>query len=137
MKKRSIVWTVFVLTALTSSVGAESEQEAGRSSKVVRFDPASTEYTRLLGGPPETVTMRSGAVVLAPSASVGKHNTEKYEEVVIVLSGTGEMRLGDGTVLTLEPSSVAYCPPGTEHDVTNTGSGPLRYVYVVALAEPK
>jgi hypothetical protein len=28
--------------------------------------------------------------------------------------------------------AVAYCPPGTEHDVVNTGAVPLRYIYLVA-----
>ena len=78
--------------------------------------------------------MRSGAVVLPPLQSVGKHSTGGYEEAIIVLAGAGEMRLSDGTVLPLEPHSVAYCPPATEHDVVNTGSDPLRYVYVVAQA---
>jgi mannose-6-phosphate isomerase-like protein (cupin superfamily) len=28
-----------------------------------------------------------------------------------------------------------YCPPETEHNVTNTGRSVLRYVYVVASTE--
>jgi mannose-6-phosphate isomerase-like protein (cupin superfamily) len=28
-----------------------------------------------------------------------------------------------------------YCPPQTEHDVKNTGTGVLRYVHVVADAK--
>ncbi len=103
--------------------------------KVVRLDRTATEYQRILGGPPESVTMRSGYVVLMPQQSVGRHNTGSYEELVIVLDGEGEMLLGDGSSLKLGPNSVAYCPPATEHDVRNTGSMPLRYVYVVALGE--
>ncbi len=98
----------------------------------IQLDPAATEYLRVLGGPPESVTMRSGYVVLQPGNSVGKHSTEAFEEMVIVLDGEGEMILEDGTVLPLKPYAVAYCPPATEHDVRNTGSGPLRYIYVVA-----
>ena len=76
--------------------------------------------------------MHSGAVVLLPSKSVGNHSTENYEEAVIVLAGSGEMRISGGETLILKPNSVAYCPPHTEHDVVNTGSQPLRYLYVVA-----
>jgi len=76
--------------------------------------------------------MKSGAVVLRPGESVGWHVTRKREEVVVVLSGRGEFRTRDGTVLELAPHAVAYCPPETEHDVVNTGTEPLRYVYVVA-----
>ncbi len=78
--------------------------------------------------------MRSGLVVLEPSRSIGVHTTGDYEEVVVVLSGVGEMRLADETALGLAGGSIAYCPPATEHDVVNTGSEPLRYVYVVAKA---
>ena len=48
------------------------------------------------------------------------------------LAGTGEMRITDGKTLQLKPNVVAYGPPMTEHDVVNTGLGPLRYLYVVA-----
>lgn len=102
--------------------------------KRVELDLSATEYCRLLGGPPESVTMRSGYVILLPEKSVGRHSTESYEEMVIVLEGEGEMLLGDGSVLQLKPHIVAYCPPGTEHDVRSTGNRPLRYVYVVSKA---
>ena len=42
-----------------------------------------------------------------------------------------------GPDLPLRRLSVAYSPPNTEHDVTNTGAVPLRYVYVVARAIPQ
>jgi len=116
--------------------GALSAQSApgSRVPRVVHLDPGATEYTRLLGGPPETVTMRSGEVVLAPGEAVGKHGTDEYEEVVIVLAGSGELRVADGPTLLLTTGSVAYCPPQTLHDVVNTGTVRLRYVYVVARA---
>jgi quercetin dioxygenase-like cupin family protein len=101
--------------------------------KTVQLDPAAEEYQRILGGPPESVTMHSGYVVLQQGNSVGRHNTDVFEEMVIVLDGEGEMILEDGTALPLKPYVVAYCPPETEHDVRNTGGVPLRYVYVVAM----
>jgi quercetin dioxygenase-like cupin family protein len=102
--------------------------------KVVRIDPSALNYTPLLSGPPETVTMRSGSVVLLPGQSVGKHSTGENEEAIVVLEGAGEMRISNGSALKLDRHSVAYCPPATEHDVVNTGTEPLRYVYVVASA---
>ncbi len=102
--------------------------------KMVELDLSAAEYLRVLGGPPETVTMRSGLVVLLPAESVGKHSTGAYEEMIVVLDGEGGMLLGDGSVLQLKAHVVAYCPPGTEHDVRNTGDRPLRYLYVVARA---
>ena len=111
-----------------------AERPSAPTPRLVPFDPAATGYARILGGPPETVSMRSGYVVLQPSKTVGKHNTEGYEEAVIVLEGEGEMRLAGGRTFKLKPHVVAYCPPRTEHDVANTGREPLRYIYVVAKA---
>ncbi len=112
-----------------------NDATAGPRPKVVHADSTVREHHRmLLGGPPETVTMRSGLVVLEPCESVGRHTTGDREEVLVILSGVGEMRLADGTTHHLAESSVAYCPPATEHSVVNTGEGLLRYVYVVAKA---
>lgn len=99
---------------------------------LVEISDTTTDYQRVLSGPPQTTSMRSGVVVLLPSKSVGKHSTENYEEAVIVLAGSGEMRITGGETLRLKRNSVAYCPPHIEHDVVNTGSQPLRYLYVVA-----
>jgi mannose-6-phosphate isomerase-like protein (cupin superfamily) len=102
--------------------------------KAVKLDPAAREYVPLLSGPPETATMRSGAVVLLPGQSVGTHSTGEYEETLVILAGTGELRVTDGGTHEFSGNSVAYCPPATEHDVVNTGTEPLRYVYIVAKA---
>jgi quercetin dioxygenase-like cupin family protein len=75
-------------------------------------------------------------MVLAPTQSVGRHSTRTNEEAVIVLAGSGEMRISNGPVLQLRPYSVLYVPPETEHDVFNTGADTLRYVWVVARAIP-
>ena len=113
--------------------GAGQEVTTPRA-RVVQINPLATESMPVLGGPPETVTMRSGSIVLHPSQNVGRHTTGNNEEALVVFSGSGEMRLADGTVLPLKPYVVLYCPPETEHDVFNTGSEPLRYVYLVARA---
>jgi quercetin dioxygenase-like cupin family protein len=123
-----------LLVNLALVVVAAAQTGSGLRPKVVELDPAAGDYTRVLGGPPETATMRSGYVVLEPSKSVGKHSTETYEEAVIVFAGVGEMRMSNGSVLKLKPYVVVYCPPDTEHDVVNTGNETLRYVYVVAKA---
>lgn len=120
-------------------IGKKNKEGAGQEvttprARVVQIDPLATESMPVLGGPPETVTMRSGSIVLHPSQNVGRHTTGNNEEALVVFSGSGEMRLADGTVLALKPCVVLYCPPETEHDVFNTGSEPLRYVYLVARA---
>ena len=99
---------------------------------VVQFSDTASVYQQILSGPPQTASMESGVVVLSPSKSVGKHSTKSYEEAVVILSGTGEMRITGGQTFKLMPNCVAYCPPNTEHDVINTGSQPLRYLYIAA-----
>ncbi len=96
------------------------------------LDPNAEGYTRILGGPPATASMRSGQVILHPGESVGRHSTGDFEEVLIVWEGAGEMLISGGAPLPLRSGTMAYCPPRTEHDVTNTGTGKLRYVFIVA-----
>ena len=103
--------------------------------KMIKLDPKGQDYLRVLTGPPETSTMRSGLVMLAPSKSVGKHSTENYEELVIILEGQAEMQITGGKTLRLTKGFAAYCPPYTEHDVLNIGNDTLRYIYVVAKAQ--
>ena len=86
----------------------------------------------LLTGAPQTITMEAGSVALAPTDSVGTHNTNRYEEIVLVFSGTGEMRVTGGAALRLTPNCLAYCPPFTEHDVVNTGGDTLRYIWLAS-----
>lgn len=103
--------------------------------KLIKLDPKGQDYLRVLAGPPETSTMRSGLVTLAPMKSVGKHSTEEFEELVIILDGQAEMKITGGGTLRLAKGFAAYCPPRTEHDVLNVGTDTLRYIYVVAEAK--
>jgi len=104
--------------------------------KPILIDRSSCKnsYTRLLGGPPHSVSMRSGKVVLQPGETVGRHNTENKEELIIILEGEGQFLYGENHNLLFDSNSVLYCPPMTEHNVINTGATPLTYIYVVAKA---
>jgi quercetin dioxygenase-like cupin family protein len=102
--------------------------------KVIPLESSGKDYIPVLSGPPESLKMKSGLVILAPGKSVGKHSTEQNEELLVVFEGQGEMIFKDGLKLLVKANSALYCPPETEHNVTNTGTGRLRYVYVVANA---
>lgn len=123
--------TAALLICSIASIAAEPPQEKPRP-KVVELNSAGKDYLQVLGGPPESVTMKSGLVLLAPTKSVGKHSTGQHEELLIVLEGRGEMTFKDGSRLDVSANHALYCPPETEHNVTNTGTSVLRYVYVVA-----
>ena len=71
-------------------------------AKTIQLDTDGKHSLQILVGPPETVTMKSGLVVLVPSKSVGKHSTGQHEELLVVLEGSGEMTFGDGSVFDLD-----------------------------------
>jgi mannose-6-phosphate isomerase-like protein (cupin superfamily)/predicted enzyme related to lactoylglutathione lyase len=122
---------LFTICVVAGPLGAQEGQSAARS---IGLHQKSAGHQELLGGPPASAGMRSGLVVLAPGKSVGKHSTGGHEEMVVVLEGQGQMVLADGKRVDISPQSAAYSPPGTEHDVVNTGAGVLRYIYVVSTA---
>jgi mannose-6-phosphate isomerase-like protein (cupin superfamily) len=91
----------------------------------------------LLQGVPQTAGMRSGFVRLKSGAAVGWHTTGKNEEALVILRGQGEALIdGQAKKSFLAPAFV-YIPPATRHNVANTGTEPLEYVYVVAPAKPQ
>lgn len=126
---------IVCVAALVVTFAAFSAEQIGPqhpSPKVVALNSSAKDYQSVLNGPPESVSMKSGYVVLSPGKSVGKHTTGHHEELLIVLGGAGEMLFKDGSRLPVKASSAVYCPPETEHDVMNSGNEVLRYVYVVA-----
>jgi len=92
------------------------------------------EYQRLLEGPPQTRGMKVGRVHLEAGKACGEHSTKEKEEILVFLSGEGELLVGDEKeALAVGAGRVAYIRPQTTHDVRNTGSEPLVYVFCVSL----
>jgi quercetin dioxygenase-like cupin family protein len=121
-----------LLPGLTVAQEAPGKSAPSPSVKVVELDPGDSPYQELLTGPPETASLRSGLVTLAPGTSVGKHNTENFEEMLMPLEGEGELRLPGRPAVRIRPGVIAYAPVHTEHDVVNTGTKRLRYIFIVA-----
>jgi len=92
------------------------------------------EYQRILEGKPQTLGMRSGRVYLDAGKACGQHSTKNHEELLVFLAGQGELLIGPGVRHAVGAGKVAYIPPETLHDVSNTGSEPLIYIYCVAPA---
>jgi mannose-6-phosphate isomerase-like protein (cupin superfamily) len=101
--------------------------------RIINIEPdKESEHLVVLSGPPQTVSMRSGVVTLEPEGSVGLHSTENYEELIIILEGQATILVKGRTPVMAESGNAFYCPPDTEHDVFNSGTEPLRYIYIVA-----
>lgn len=90
---------------------------------------------RLLEGPPQTAGMRSGFVRLKPGETVGWHTTGANEETLVILRGEGAAAIEGEPPRNFVAPAMAYIPPGTRHNVQNTGKALLEYVYVVAPAK--
>jgi len=86
----------------------------------------------LLKGAPQTAGMRGGSVKLKPGESVGWHSTGTNEEALVILHGSGTAKIEGGQDAALHEKMLSYIPPGTRHNVTNTGTEVLEYVWVVA-----
>ena len=94
---------------------------------------AGVRHKSLLAGPPETHFLRSGQVTLAPGDSVSLHSTQGGEELIIPLSGSGQLTGPEMDPLQIESGYVLYNPPQTWHRVSNNSAEPLIYVYVYAV----
>jgi mannose-6-phosphate isomerase-like protein (cupin superfamily) len=84
--------------------------------------------------PPRTSSLRSGLVSLEPGRDVGLHSTEGNEEMLVVLEGDGVLECEGCSRLGMAGGQIAYVPPETRHNVFNTGTSPLRYIYIVSRA---
>jgi len=78
--------------------------------------------------------MRSGLVALNPGDNIGEHNTGEYEEMLIILSGEGEIEAEGMERKKITAGEIAYNPPETKHNVINTGSKIMKYIFVVSIA---
>jgi len=111
--------------------GADQTGPGDRGQPFVRALPDVREYVRLLGAG-QSVVLHSGLVTLQPGENCGWHSTEDHEELVICLAGEGEIEAGSLGRSKLAAGHIAYNPPQTRHNVFNTGTQPMRYIYVVA-----
>lgn len=89
-------------------------------------------YQRLLAGEPQTNGIKSGRVILQTGEAIGSHVTDAKEEVIIILKGSAEVVCEREIILTAKENSVVYIPPQTLHDVKNTGTGILEYIFVTS-----
>ena len=80
----------------------------------------------------KSIQMGSGLVTLQPGENVGSHNTGMHEELLVILEGIGEVEAQGVEKQRVSKQSVVYISPSNQHNVSNIGSTPLRYIYVVS-----
>lgn len=114
---------------------ARAVQPRAPQVRVILLPIGDQEYVQLLGGPPETLSMRSGLVTLLPGRSVGQHSTENNEEMLVPLEGQGELHIAGRPPIPIKQGVVSYTPPNTTHDVVNTSTSIFKYIFIVAKAQ--
>ena len=122
---------MFVAVMLGGFAIAAQERQAKHEPMTFALDCAGGDCP-LLKGTPQTSGMRGGSVRLRPGESVGWHSTAANEEALVILHGNGVANIEGDTDVPLNEKMLAYIPPATRHNVTNTGRQILEYVWVVA-----
>jgi oxalate decarboxylase/phosphoglucose isomerase-like protein (cupin superfamily) len=74
-----------------------------------------------------------GEVVLLPGEGHSRHNHPESEEILYVLSGSGEQMVDDQPPFAVGPGDTIYIPTAIYHSTVNTGWEPLR---LLALYNP-
>lgn len=77
---------------------------------------------------PET-GLTFGEVILMPGKGHDRHDHPDSEEILYVLSGSGEQtveRDGDGEPFLFGPGETVHIPAGVFHSTLNTGWAPMR-----------
>ncbi len=130
MKHASMLVFLGVSLSIAITIWAQ-EKQAKREPLTFLVDCASGDCP-LLKGAPQTSGMRGGSVKLRPGESVGWHSTGEHEEALVILRGKGAANIEGHADVPVHEKMLAYIPPGTKHNVTNTGTELLEYVWVVA-----
>jgi mannose-6-phosphate isomerase-like protein (cupin superfamily) len=67
--------------------------------------------------------------ILPPGCAVSPHHHNAIEEIYYILSGDGEMLVGDET-RRVGPGDAVYIPKGHRHSLRNDGVEPIRLLLV-------
>jgi mannose-6-phosphate isomerase-like protein (cupin superfamily) len=96
-----------------------------------RTYPARRRTQNLAGGmsPIQATNFAMGHVTLEPNGGQVPWHNQDQEEIYFIVEGEGEMCLGEER-RAIRAGQAAYIPPGVFHQLTNTGSIPMRMIYV-------
>ena len=113
----------FIADGETATPECAAQRRSTRSSFAASFEFAS----------PNSISAWTSG--LQPGETVGWHTTGKNEEALVILHGQGEALIDGQAGQPFVAPAFVYIPPATRHNVLNTGTEPLEYVYVVAPAK--
>ena len=97
------------------------------------FPPPNARTVRHIVAPwtMESEHLWVGTSTVEPGNRTNSHAHDRNEEVFYCVSGTGEI-IVDGEKRDYSPGTVVFCPPGSYHQIINTGETPLKSVCSVS-----
>jgi mannose-6-phosphate isomerase-like protein (cupin superfamily) len=102
-----------------------------RGTLVVRLGDHRGDYFRVLQ---ETVRSQTAVMTVAPGQDAGPAETHAADQIVYVIEGEAEVRLGDEP-RTVGSGELVLIPAGTLHHVRSVGTVPLFFLTVYAPPE--
>jgi mannose-6-phosphate isomerase-like protein (cupin superfamily) len=95
-----------------------------------RSYPARRRTQNLVGGasPIHATNFSMGHVTLEPRGGQVPWHNQEQEEIYFIVEGEGEMCLGEEK-RSLRAGQAVFIPPRVFHQLTNTGSAPMRMIY--------
>ena len=95
-----------------------------------RTYPARRRTQNLVGGmsPIQATNFSMGHVTLEPDGGQVPWHNQQQEEIYFIVEGSGEMCLGEERI-SVRTGQAVYIPPTVFHQLTNTGSAPMRMIY--------
>jgi mannose-6-phosphate isomerase-like protein (cupin superfamily) len=67
--------------------------------------------------------------VIHPGQAAHEPHAHEDEEIMFVLEGHAEIRMGDETQ-TVGANTAIFCPPNVLHGIRNAGETPIRYMII-------
>ena len=71
--------------------------------------------------------------VIEPGASIGEHDHRSHEEIYVILTGNGVMKV-DGVDEPVQAGDVCLTRIGHSHSLTNSLEGPMHFLVIAARA---
>jgi mannose-6-phosphate isomerase-like protein (cupin superfamily) len=132
MNRKILLMTAVTGAAALLGYAIQAQQQGAKHEPMTFSLECAGGDCVLMKGAPQTGGMRGGSVKLEPGDSVGWHSTGDNEEALTILHGKGVAKIDGHADVALQERTLSYIPPATRHNVTNTGTEPFEYVWVVA-----
>ncbi len=130
-----LCWYQFSFAVGAMLIALPATPQAAKLQPLVIPLQCAGKDCRLLTGVPQTAGMRSGYVRLLTGTPVGWPTPGIHDESLVILQGQGDALIEGRANRSFTAPAVVYIPPATRHNIKNTGTLPLQYVYFVVPAK--